>query len=232
MRIVCATNRDPAEEVRAGRFREDLYYRLHVVPIHMPPLRARPEDILEIAQASLRQFAAEEGKTFTGFDAGVAAILTSRPWPGNVRQLLNVVRNIVVLHDGPLVTAEMLPVDIAPGAPAGVARAGCAAAGAARRAGLDHPRPGRAARRDADGRDRARADRGDDRPLRRLYPAGGEDARAVAVDDLPQARELGRRAAALGDLTRRRAPLAGSATDGRAASAPAVRPCQARSGWP
>ena len=100
VRIVCATNRDPLEEVRAGRFREDLYYRLHVVPIHMPPLRARPEDILDIAQASLLQYAAEEGKTFTGFDADVAAILVSRPWPGNVRQLLNVVRNIVVLHDG------------------------------------------------------------------------------------------------------------------------------------
>ena len=70
----------------------------------MPPLRARPEDIIDIAQASLLQFAAEEGKTFTGFDAEVAAILTSRPWPGNVRQLLNVIRNVVVLHDGPLVT--------------------------------------------------------------------------------------------------------------------------------
>ena len=61
VRIVCATNRDPAEEVRAGRFREDLYYRLHVVPIHMPPLRARPEDIVDIAQASLAEYAAEEG---------------------------------------------------------------------------------------------------------------------------------------------------------------------------
>ena len=76
VRIVCATNRDPAEEVRAGRFREDLYYRLHVVPIHMPPLRARPEDIMEIAQASLLEYAAEEGKSFTGFEPEAAAILT------------------------------------------------------------------------------------------------------------------------------------------------------------
>jgi DNA-binding NtrC family response regulator len=113
VRIVCATNRDPAEEVRRGRFREDLYYRLHVVPIHMPPLRARPDDIMDIASASLLEFAAVEGKSFTGFDPEAAAVLTSRPWPGNVRQLLNVIRNAVVLHDGPLVTPEMLPSEIA-----------------------------------------------------------------------------------------------------------------------
>jgi DNA-binding NtrC family response regulator len=118
VRIVCATNRDPAEEVRAGRFREDLYYRLHVVPIHMPPLRQRPEDIVDIARASLIDYAAQEGKSFTGFDGEVTAILTSRPWPGNVRQLLNVIRNIVVLHDGPTVTADMLPGEISLGAPA------------------------------------------------------------------------------------------------------------------
>ena len=115
VRIVCATNRDPAEEVRQGRFREDLFYRLHVVPIHMPPLRARPEDIVEIAEASLAACAAEEGKTFTGFDEDVRAILTTRPWPGNVRQLLNVVRNIVVLNDGPIVTAGMLPAELSLG---------------------------------------------------------------------------------------------------------------------
>ncbi|MFT3972623.1 MAG: sigma-54 dependent transcriptional regulator [Amaricoccus sp.] len=109
VRIVCATNRDPAEEVRAGRFREDLYYRLHVVPIHMPPLRQRPGDIMQIAQSSLVEFAAEEGKGFIGFDREAADILTARPWPGNVRQLLNVVRNVVVLNDGPLVTPAMLP---------------------------------------------------------------------------------------------------------------------------
>jgi two-component system, repressor protein LuxO len=103
VRIVCATNRNPLEEVRAGRFREDLYYRLHVVPIHMPPLRERPEDIMEIAGAMLGQDALEEGKTFTGFHPEVARIPASRHWPGNVRQLLNVIRNIVVLHDGPLV---------------------------------------------------------------------------------------------------------------------------------
>ena len=78
----------------------------------MPPLRSRADDIMDIARASLAEFAAEEGKSFAGFDAEVAQILTTRPWPGNVRQLLNVVRNIVVLHDGPLVNAGMLPTEI------------------------------------------------------------------------------------------------------------------------
>ena len=115
VRIVCATNRDPAEEVRAG-------------PLPRGPLlpAARGADPHAAAPGPARghhghrpgepaAFAAEEGKTFTGFDPEVAAILASRPWPGNVRQLLNVIRNIVVLHDGPLVSAAMLPVEIALG---------------------------------------------------------------------------------------------------------------------
>ncbi|MBP7000846.1 sigma-54 dependent transcriptional regulator [Amaricoccus sp.] len=116
VRIVCATNRDPAEEVRQGRFREDLYYRLHVVPIHMPPLRQRPEDIVEIARASLGDFAAEEGKSFVSLAPEVERLFAARAWPGNVRQLLNVIRNVVVLHDGPVVLPEMLPAEIALGA--------------------------------------------------------------------------------------------------------------------
>ncbi len=124
VRIVCATNRDPAEEVRQGRFREDLFYRLHVVPIRMPALRERREDIMLIAQACLTEFSAEEGKRFTAFHPSVARMFEERAWPGNVRQLLNVIRNIVVLHDGPEVLPEMLPIEIAlgparPGQPQG-----------------------------------------------------------------------------------------------------------------
>jgi two-component system, repressor protein LuxO len=109
VRIVCATNRDPLEAVRLGQFREDLYYRLFVVPIHMPPLRDRGTDIIEIAEAALVRFAREEGRQFHGLDPDVRNLLLRLPWPGNVRQLLNVIRNVVVLNPGGWVTKDMLP---------------------------------------------------------------------------------------------------------------------------
>lgn len=109
VRFVCATNRDPLAEVKAGRFREDLYYRLHVIPVVLPPLRERDEDVLLIARRFLQQFSHEEGKQFTGFSPEVEAIFRDYNWPGNVRQLQNVVRNIVVLHDGDKVLPNMLP---------------------------------------------------------------------------------------------------------------------------
>ena len=109
LRIVCATNRDPLKEVEAGRFREDLYYRLHVIPLHLPPLREREDDVLLIARALLKQYADEENRRFTGFAPDVEAIVATHPWPGNVRQLQNVLRNIVVLHDAVLVERSMLP---------------------------------------------------------------------------------------------------------------------------
>lgn len=109
VRIVCATNRDPMQAVRRGEFREDLFYRLFVVPVHMPPLRDREGDVLEIAEAALTRFAREEGRHFNGLDADVTALFRASPWPGNVRQVLNVIRNIVVLHSGGIVTRSMLP---------------------------------------------------------------------------------------------------------------------------
>jgi two-component system, repressor protein LuxO len=112
VRIVCATNRDPLAEVEAGRFREDLYYRLHVVPIEMPPLRDRGDDVLLIARRFLVQFGAEEHKKFEGFAPDVEKILASYRWPGNVRQLQNVIRTITVLEQGGPVTGEMLPREI------------------------------------------------------------------------------------------------------------------------
>lgn len=109
VRIVCATNRDPMEAVRRGEFREDLFYRLFVVPVHMPPLRERGEDVIEIAHAALDRFSREEGRHFTGLTPEVASLFRNYVWPGNVRQLLNVIRNIVVLNPGGVVTLDMLP---------------------------------------------------------------------------------------------------------------------------
>ena len=109
VRIVCATNRDPMAEVRAGRFREDLYYRLHVIPLELPPLREREGDVLLIASAFLERYAKEERRRFRGFDEGAQATLAASPWPGNVRELQNVIRRAVVMHDGEAMTAAMLP---------------------------------------------------------------------------------------------------------------------------
>jgi two-component system repressor protein LuxO len=109
VRIVSATNRDPFAAVEAGLFRADLFYRLHVLPIRLPPLRDRGEDILPPAEAFLARYAAEEGRGFQGFDTASAALIRACPWPGNIRQLQNVVRRIVVLHDGFEVGVAMLP---------------------------------------------------------------------------------------------------------------------------
>lgn len=109
VRIICASNKDPLAEVQAGNFREDLYYRLHVLPIHLPPLRERENDVLEISRSFLTQYSKEEGKEFKGFDVECELILSNYDWPGNVRQLQNVIRNIVVLHNGEQVTQTMLP---------------------------------------------------------------------------------------------------------------------------
>ncbi|WP_103332603.1 sigma-54-dependent transcriptional regulator [Pseudotabrizicola formosa] len=112
VRIICATNRDPAEAVRRGALREDLYYRLFVVPIHMPPLRARGDDVVDIAQTMLDRFAREEGRQFDGFAPDVLALFRGHSWPGNVRQLLNVIRSVVVLNPGGRITLDMLPASL------------------------------------------------------------------------------------------------------------------------
>lgn len=111
VRFVCATNRNPLQAVADGEFREDLYYRLHVIPIHLPPLRDRDNDIILIANRLLIEFSHEEGKQFRGFDEKAAKAFVRFSWPGNVRQMQNVLRNIVVLNDDERVTLEMLPAE-------------------------------------------------------------------------------------------------------------------------
>lgn len=109
VRIICATNRNPESEVAQGRFREDLYYRLAVVPLHMPPLRDRQADVGELADAFLQRFAREEGKTFGKLGANQRAALDRYSWPGNVRELQNIMRRAAVLNSGPEVPLTALP---------------------------------------------------------------------------------------------------------------------------
>ncbi|MET3926521.1 sigma-54 dependent transcriptional regulator [Devosia sp. 2618] len=108
VRVICATNRNPMQLITEKKFREDLFYRLHVLPIHLPPLRQRPSDIMVLARHFLARYAAEEHKRFGGFAPDVASLLTSAEWPGNVRQLQNLVRRMVVMGDGGEITMPML----------------------------------------------------------------------------------------------------------------------------
>jgi two-component system repressor protein LuxO len=109
VRIVAATHRDLREQVQLGLFRDDLFYRLHVVTLRMPPLRERGGDVGLLATRMLQRYAGEEGKRFTGFSVPALAALARYAWPGNVRELINFVRATVALHDGPVVEAHMLP---------------------------------------------------------------------------------------------------------------------------
>lgn len=115
VRFVCATNRDPLAEVREGRFREDLFYRLHVVPVRMPPLREREGDVMMIASHFLQTFARKEGKQFDGFSPAAKEALQRYPWPGNVRQLQNAMQQLVVLNESQVVEKSILPEPITSG---------------------------------------------------------------------------------------------------------------------
>ncbi|MDB4973727.1 MAG: hypothetical protein JWN48_2068 [Myxococcaceae bacterium] len=109
-RVVAATNRDLRVLVEDGKFREDLYYRLNVVRIDVPPLRARPSDISMLAEHFLMRFAEENEADVQGFAEAAIQLMLDYPWPGNVRELMNVVEQAVVLASGPLVEACDLPI--------------------------------------------------------------------------------------------------------------------------
>ncbi|MBQ4863530.1 sigma-54-dependent Fis family transcriptional regulator [Pseudoalteromonas sp. MMG013] len=109
VRFVCATNRDPLLEVQAGRFREDLYYRLHVIPINLPPLRERGRDIIEIAEALFFKISKEESHPYKGISDDVKRAFLDYTWPGNVRQLENTVRNTLVLNPDEWIDLDMVP---------------------------------------------------------------------------------------------------------------------------
>jgi DNA-binding NtrC family response regulator len=109
VRIISATNRDLIADVKAGRFREDLFYRLHVFPISVPPLRKRPEDVAELARHFLKRIAAEEGKRVSALSGETLAMLSAYRWPGNVRQLENAIFRAVVLADGEEIGVDEFP---------------------------------------------------------------------------------------------------------------------------
>lgn len=115
VRVVTATNRDLEREIAEGRFREDLFYRLNVVRIHVPPLRERKDDLPLMIAAFLREFAEENGKKIEGFDSKARSALYAYEWPGNVRQLRNCIESAVVMTSGPLITLDDLPPSIRSG---------------------------------------------------------------------------------------------------------------------
>lgn len=109
VRILAATNRDLQEEVKAGRFREDLYYRLNVMNLHVPPLRERADDIPLLAQHFLKKYVRKNRKDLKGFTPTAMDVLSKSPWPGNIRELENVIERAVILTMSPYISEKELP---------------------------------------------------------------------------------------------------------------------------
>ena len=115
LRVVAATNKNLEEEVAAGRFRQDLLYRLKVIPCHVPPLRDRAEDLEQLGAMFVMHFNAEFGRSVQGFDPDALAAMRLYPWPGNVRELRNAIERAVLLGDGEFVRRIDLPPEILDG---------------------------------------------------------------------------------------------------------------------
>ena len=112
VRVLAATNRDLKKEVEAGRFRDDLYYRLNIMEIHIPPLRERPEDIPLLIEYLVQKHNPELKKSFQGAEREVIRALMSLPWKGNVRELDNVIEHTMILADGEWITLKNLPASL------------------------------------------------------------------------------------------------------------------------
>ncbi|MGA2059516.1 MAG: sigma-54 dependent transcriptional regulator [Thermoguttaceae bacterium] len=115
VRVIAATNHNLEAEITAGRFREDLFYRLNVIEVTLPPLRQRAADILPLAEHLLRFFARQNGKTVTGFTEAARKVIGNYPWPGNIRELRNAIERGVILATGPNVEPGDLPSQIGDG---------------------------------------------------------------------------------------------------------------------
>ena len=109
VRVLAATNRDLAQEVAAGRFREDLFYRLNVMEIHIPPLKDRPEDVPLLIDYFIKRHNPELKRNFQGLEADAVQLLMSLPWKGNVRELDNVIEHTMILAEGERITLRDLP---------------------------------------------------------------------------------------------------------------------------
>jgi len=108
VRVLAATNKDLVAEIRGGRFREDLYFRLNVIPIYVPPLRERSEDIPLLVDHFVSDFAIEYGRSAKTVDPGAMVRLKSYRWPGNVRELRNVIERVVIMAPGQVITEQDL----------------------------------------------------------------------------------------------------------------------------
>ncbi len=112
IRVVAATNKDLETEVKEGKFREDLFYRLNVIPIHIPPLRERPSDIPLLVDYFLRKYSKDKGRKIEGVSEDAMKILMKYDWPGNVRELENIIERLVILSNGKTIKKEDLPIQI------------------------------------------------------------------------------------------------------------------------
>lgn len=112
VRVIAATHRDLEASIENEKFREDLYYRLNVIPIHLPPLRERQEDIPHLVNHYLKVFNESKGKNVTGVDPQALKILCNYPWPGNIRELANFVERMVVLSRSGTLTPRDLPAKV------------------------------------------------------------------------------------------------------------------------
>ncbi|WP_305732601.1 sigma-54-dependent transcriptional regulator [Trichlorobacter ammonificans] len=112
LRVIAATNRNLQERIKQGTFREDLYYRLNVVPLHLPPLRERREDIGLLAKYFLDSFSRSFGKSFQGISAAALELLSTYAWPGNVRELRNVIERICIMRNATWLEPEHLPAEL------------------------------------------------------------------------------------------------------------------------
>lgn len=117
VRIVCATHRDLADMIREGTFREDLYYRLSEIAVHIPPLRERPGDATLLAQAFLERYAREMSRNIRGFTADALSALDTHNWPGNVREMENLIKRATIMADGNQITAADLGLRVGEGTP-------------------------------------------------------------------------------------------------------------------